>query len=375
MLGLFAGSGPSRAAPVSASDAAPHVFLIVLENQDYDASFGSGSKARYLSGPLRRQGALLSRYYGIAHHSLGNYIALISGQGPNPSTQMDCGRFVDFQARSPALDADGQAMGTGCVYPRWVPTLADQLEAAGLSWRGYMLDMGDDPAREAAHCGHPAIGTADRTQHASAMDQYAARHNPFVYFHSIIDDRARCDRHVVNLDDLAADLREAARTPNFALIVPDLCNDGHDAVCANGTPGGLPRADAFLQRWVARILASPAFKENGMLIVTFDESAAIAGGDQACCGEAAHPGPNTAKPGIGSAGGGRIGALVISDRHVRPGTLSERPYNHYSLLRSVEDLFGLRPLGFAGLAQVQPFGDDVFTRRSPYPPAPDPERR
>ena len=100
--------------------------------------------------------------------------------------------------------------GVGCVYPRSVPTLPDQLEAAGLSWKAYMEDMGNNPRRERATCGHVAIGAPDPTQGAQVGDQYASKHNPFVYFHSIIDDPVRCDAHVVNLAQLEQDLQRAA---------------------------------------------------------------------------------------------------------------------------------------------------------------------
>src|SRR5438034_702371 len=83
--------------------------------------------------------------------------------------------------------------------PAPVKTIVDQLAAKGVTWRGYMEDMGKDPTREPKTCAHPAVGSPDQTQQASANDQYATRHNPFVYFHSIIDDQARCDAHVVPL--------------------------------------------------------------------------------------------------------------------------------------------------------------------------------
>jgi hypothetical protein len=175
----------------------------------------------------------------------------------------------------------GQLPGSGCIYPAKVQTLADQLTRAGLSWKGYMEDMGADPTREAAACGHVAVGTYDTTHKASASDEYADKHNPFVYFHSIIDGAAGCRAHVVNLSALANDLKQTRTTPSFAYIVPGLCHDGHDAPCANGEPGGLVSADRFLHTWVPRILASPAFRRDGLLVITFDE-----GGDAtACCGE------------------------------------------------------------------------------------------
>src|SRR4051812_35144035 len=178
------------AAPARAEILPPvkHVFVIVLENKDFDESFGSASPAAYLSKELTGKGQLLRQYYGTSHVSLGNYITMISGQAPNPDTQSDCN--VGFKNVFPGvLGPDGQVVGAGCVYPAAAKTVADQLEAKGLTWRGYMEDMGADPAREAATCAHPAIGERDQTQSASAPDQYATRHNPFVYFHSIIDDQ------------------------------------------------------------------------------------------------------------------------------------------------------------------------------------------
>ncbi|MEA2303350.1 MAG: phosphatidylinositol-3-phosphatase, partial [Solirubrobacteraceae bacterium] len=189
-------------------------------------------------------------------------------------------------------------------------------------------------------------------------DQYATRHNPFVYFHSIID-RPACAARDVPLSRLGGDLAQAATTPNLSFITPDLCHDGHDATCADGGPGGLPAADAFLRTWVPRITASPAFRRDGLLVIAFDEAAADS---TACCGE--QPGPNTPAPGgqSGGPGGGRTGAVLLS-RFIRPGTTTAYEYNHYSLLRSIEDTFGLAHLGYAAAPGLRPFGSDVFTGR------------
>jgi hypothetical protein len=352
LLALVA-AAPAGAAPPPIG----HVFVIVLENENADTTFGPDSPAPYLARTLPAQGAFIPNYYGIGHNSLDNYLAMVSGQAPTLATQADCPLFGDVLPGTPA--PDGQVVGQGCVYPATVPTVADQLERAGLGWKGYMEDMGLDPARDGGTtCAHPAIGTPDGTQQASATDQYATRHNPFVYFHSIIDRPAVCGARDVPLTGLGADLRSAKTTPALSFIVPDLCHDGHDTTCADGGPGGLPAADAFLRTWVPRITASPAFGRDGLLAVLFDE----AGDDgSACCGE--QPGPNTPAPGgqTGGPGGGRTGAVLLS-RYVRPGTVSTMAYNHYAFLRSVEDLFGLGHLGYAGQAGLRPFGPDVYTR-------------
>jgi phosphatidylinositol-3-phosphatase len=363
------------ATTASALPAVRHVFVIVLENEGYSGTFGDPSAYPYLATTLPSEGALLQQYFGIGHFSNDNYIALLSGQAPNPSNQADCQVFADFPAGT-TVGAGGQINGSGCVFPTSVPTVADQLDAAHLTWKGYMQDMGNDPSREAAVCGHPAVGTPDHTQAAVPGDGYATRHDPFVYFHTIIDDSALCDARVVPLGSttgalpatapagttgLATDLRSVATTPNLSFITPDLCSDGHDSPCVNEAGGGSAAAnvDAFLSTWVPKITHSPAFTKNGLLIVTFDE-ADVTGPTAdatACCNE--QPGPASAQPGLSGPGGGRTGTVLISP-FIRPGTVSTVPYNHYSTLATIEALFGLSKLGQAATTSAT-FGKDVFT--------------
>lgn len=373
-----------------------HVFLIVVENKSYDLSFGSDTAAPYLGKTLPAQGLLLENYYATSHASLGNYISLISGQGANAQTQADCPIFTD--SFNLGIDSDGQIRGSSCLYPVTVPNLADQLRAAGISWKAYQEDMGNDPSRYdpalaassarpygPRRCGHAAVGEQDHTQAATASDQYAMRHNPFMYFRSVIDDQAYCDEHVVNLADaFAQDLKSVDRTPAFSFITPNLCSDGHDANCADGSVGGLTGIDRFLSEWVPKILASPAFQKDGLLIITYDESSNQASNPsdaEACCGESGTPYQLLLQPGIVGPGGGRVGAVLISP-FIKAGTVSTRRYNHFALLRSVEDIFGLAYLGHAKEGDVanavsscddgqQPcsFGADVYTARSPKLPA------
>jgi phosphatidylinositol-3-phosphatase len=346
MLGmLLAVPAVASAAPSSIR----HVFVIVLENKDYDQSFGPQAKSPQLGRELPAQGVLLTQYHGIGHLSLDNYIAMVSGQGPNPITQSDCQIFQELFPGT--MGADGQATGFGCVYPAHVKTVADQLTAKGLTWGGYMEDMGNTTTEDRT-CRHPTLNTPDRTQSATATDQYAARHNPFVYFHSIIDS-PDCFERDVPLDRLQGDLLSYETTPNLTFITPDLCSDGHDEPCPDGRPGGYASIDAFLAEWVPRIKASPAYNRDGALIVTFDESES---GAEGCCVQD-HPNTPNAGGETAGPGGGRIGAVVVS-KLVRPGTTSDTPYNHYSFLRTLEDIFGLEPLGFA--ARSTAFGSDVF---------------
>ena len=342
--------------------------MVILENEDYATSFGSSSPAPYLAQTLPAAGVLLQNYYGIGHESNDNYIAMISGQGPNIDTQGDCQIFSDFLTTGPVSALTGQAPGEGCVFPTSVPSLPDQLQQAGISWKAYMEDMGNTATRESATCGHPSLNTQDGTQTATSADNYATRHDPFVYFHSVIDNQAYCDQHVVSLKPLATDLQTLATTPQFVFITPSLCHDGHDSPCADGEPGGLKSVNSFLQTLVPEIVQSPAFQQDGLLLITFDESSGPQSDASACCGEGPNL-PNTPLPGITGLGGGVVGAVAIAPQFIKPGTVSKLSYNHYSMLRTVEDIFGLSYLGYAGASGQASFGADVFSAATPKFPA------
>jgi phosphatidylinositol-3-phosphatase len=199
----------------------------------------------------------------------------------------------------------------------------------------------------------------------ASSGKYARKHNPFVFFDSL---RAsgQCQANDVGLDQLAGDLQSSATTPNLSFIVPNQCNDGHDA-CPSSFPignpitddqDGLRQIDAFLRKWVPQITASPAYKQDGLLIVTFDEAVETT----ACCNEQpgpADPNPGSYVAGMPAPGGGNTGTVLLSP-FVEPGSVNINEYNHYSLLRSLEDLFGVSHLGYAGQDGLQPFGADVF---------------
>jgi hypothetical protein len=389
-----------------------HILVIELENEGYTATFGPGSPATYLNGTLRKKGVLLPKYYATGHFSLDNYIAQVSGQSPTGDTQADCSaNGFAFAPVSPGTSYPkhspdyGQVQGTGCVYPHAVATIANQLDTRYppnpsthvAAWRAYEEDMGNDPTRDGGTtCAHPAVGATDTAEVATPTDQYTTRHNAFVWFQSIIGNAAECAANDVALGvlgsngrpeaqgSLAHDLRSESTTPRFGFVAPNLCDDGHDDTCAGvnsaGTHvGGLEGDDLFLQHWMPLILHSPAYRNGSMLVVvTFDE-ADVNSSDptyaQACCHEPT--GPNTSSPGNASAtsdtapGGGRTGALLLDSRYIAPGTVdSSVAYNHYSALRSYEDLLGLTSggtdghghLGYAAAPGLRPFGHDVFTR-------------
>ena len=161
--GSLAGTGGTQA--VAAGRSLPpvkHVFVIVLENESYASTFGNPAADPYLAVTLPAQGALLRNYYGTGHESNDNYTAMVSGQAPDPQNQGDCQYYTDFTGAG-TVPPD-QAVGSGCVYPASVHTVAGQLSSAGLRWKGYMEDMGNDPSREAGTCAHPPLNARDNTE-------------------------------------------------------------------------------------------------------------------------------------------------------------------------------------------------------------------
>jgi hypothetical protein len=354
---------PTRHAGVTISStglkagAIKHVWLIILENKSYDATFTGLNQNSYLWKTLPSQGMLLTNYYGTGHFSMDNYLSLTTGQAPLQDTQSDCsvenfdiGTNANIvkhganrgQVASPANSSQPSGAnapnGTnGCTYPEDVPTLFNQLDAAGRTWKGYAQDLHNQPGREDSTCGAPGTAANNPTTNplfmtntpahpfppgvvsftgAQANDQYVAKHFPFAWFHSLsgtgtepglttpVGGGTDCDaKHIANLDDASAglfhDLQHESTTPTFSWITPDNCNDAHDAICAGNnisgsfdaqgrpiyqspTPdpqstapknytGGLYASDLFLEYYVPMIERSPAFRDGGLIDITFDE--------------------------------------------------------------------------------------------------------
>ena len=274
--------------PTAPVPAFKHIFVIMLENKAYDEIVDS-SNAAYIA-KLAHQYALASQFYGVGHPSLPNYIALTSGD--TFGITRDC---------------------NDCFLNQ--PNLADQIEASGRTWKGYMESM---PS---------ACFVGD------APPLYRQKHNPFIYYDSIRNNPARCAR-IVPFSEFASDL-QANTLPDFVWITPNMCNDGHDCPVSS--------ANAWLEQWIPQILASPAWKDNGALFLTFDEGEKA--DDGGCCQYAT---------------GGRIATLVISPL-ARPGYESTVGYTHYSLLRTIESAWQLAPLGHAA-CDCSPTMADFFTK-------------
>jgi phospholipase C len=300
-----------------------HILVIIEENKEYDEIVG-GVAAPNIARLARAYGNA-TRFYGETHPSEGNYVALLGGD--TDGIRDDDAWFCKPGTANPACPAERFEKD----YPDHTvhgPGLNDQLVAAGLTWKAYMEDL-PAPGSLAYVASRPPID--DGTIHTAL---YASKHAGFVNFASVQDDPRRADR-LVGFDRLNADLA-SGRLPNFALIVPNQCNEMHGLVgphvpadcLATNTAALISRGDAETARLVAAIQATTAWRsrDNTAIVITFDEGAA--GERTGCC------------IGPPNLGGGHIPTIVITNHGPR-GLTDATPYNHYSLLRTIEDAFGI----------------------------------
>jgi len=334
-----------------------HVVVVALAQKGFTEAFGSASKAPYLGKQLRRQGVLLRRYHATSHGSLPNLTGLLSGQGANPDLAQGCPMLTPFVvAGRPA--PDGQVRGKGCVFPASVPTLPAQLDAEKIAWRAYVEGADPPPDTPPAPCQAPPA--------APDGPPPVVDRNPFLFFAGIAGARD-CTSKVTGFAPLAADLAGAPeQAPALSIILPDACHAGREGACPAGEPDGLARADGWLREVIPHLLAAPAYADDTMIVITFDQARAT--GSEAdfasCCGQQRGVNePENVDPQAPAAGGGRVGALVLSPR-ITPGRVSDVLYNHFALLRTIERAFKLDLLGLAGADELQPFGRDVFDAKA-----------
>jgi hypothetical protein len=449
-----------------------HVFLIVMSDQGFGQTFAPGSPDSYLSSTLVRQGELIQDYYAVAGSELANRIALISGDGPTQQTAADCPVFATIKPAT--KHALGQIIGSGCVYPPSVDTLADELTAAHKTWKAYVEGIDKGPRGQPSSCRHPKLGAGSGGPAPSPADPYLTWSNPFVYFSSVTRQQA-CRQNDVSLDQLSKDLKSNRAAPTFAYVTPGACDNGSETPCSPDATAGLEPADAFLNRVVVMIKDSAAYRDNGLIAITFDEAPqnGAHADPSACCNTPRYPnltgtsttvttaaevastpttsttstttagssgtettttGPPTdtttttgtttttstttttatssppivtttttatgsppsvppptppppattvgttttsptttttstttsapASGGTGqttpTGGGGQVGLLLISP-YVKPGTTDLVDYyNHFSLLATIENLFGVKRLGYAGDLSLPVFDAAIF---------------
>jgi phosphatidylinositol-3-phosphatase len=325
LVGLLAGwiAAPAGAQPRPAGlEGVPsykHVVVLVEENESQSVTFAPDSPAHYLN-ELRNQGTYTPNYYGTGHVSLGNYIAMTSGQPGNPLTDTDCVGVSLYTCAQTTLAFDnGRHLG-------------DQLDDAGVSWKAYM-DGAPTPcfhspyATDPYNLVFPDLYQGDGDGAPDGAQDYADRHNPFIYYPDLVGNDARCAAHERPFSELAGDLA-ADQLPAFSFITPDTCHDGHDDPCSSGAPGGLVSADAWLAE-NGPPLIDYLNAHDGLLVITFDEG-----------GRDPDPAANSCATCAAYGIGGRVGAVIVGT-HVPAGRTVPTGYDHMSLLRTLEDSFGI----------------------------------
>ncbi len=262
-----------------------HVFVIMLENRNYKQVIGSPAMPYF--NELADNNVLFSDYYGVGHPSQANYLAITGGS--------------TF------------GVHTNCVTCYVNDTnIADLIEQSGRTWKTYQENMP-----------YPCfIGDSGK---------YVQRHNPFIYYDDIRTDKARCRRSVVPLTELSVDIK-ADNLPNYAFIMPNLCDSAHDC--------NLSAPDQWLKKMIPELQASQKPGEKYMILITFDEDLKSNIG---CCG-------------FGPYGGGHVATILISPQ-AKDGFVDATPYSHYSALKTILEAWNLPPLGFTAKPETNAFLD------------------
>jgi phospholipase C len=292
-----------------------HIVIIMLENHSQDSVINNPDTPKITA--LAHQYGYAADYYGVTHPSLPNYIAMTSGNNWYSNSD-DPGQRFDHV------------------------NIVDQLEAARISWTAYMESM-------------PSVGFLGAYYPPDENQAfYVARHNPFLLYADVRNNPERL-QHDVPLTQLDADLA-AGKLAQFVWISPNVCRDMH------GSPDECPftndaklrmDGDAFVGEWVAKIVASPAWTKNSVIFVMTDETDfngnPATGGwlsAAACCNSPVVLKGATFFPAGGQYGGGLSPFVAIGDP-VKPGYISQTPLNHYAVLRTIEESFGMPLLGMA----------------------------
>jgi hypothetical protein len=344
----------SASSPHSANAHLKHVFVIVLENHSQSSVIGDPN-APYITSLAHTYG-MADRYYGVTHPSLPNYVAMITGSNQGVNDDQPTNHFA-------------------------VENLVDQLEAHGHTWDAYMESL-------------PSVGF---TGPQFPVDQplYVNKHNPFVLMDDVRNNPARL-AHIKPYTDLASDLA-ARHVADFVYIVPNQCHDMHGGIyvtigdgdgtpCPYGSAKNDPndaslkqKADGFVHQTVQAIMSSKAWTGNSAIFIVADENdytgnPATDGWESAawCCDSPilpeghmfldSHGQPDGnvwhGQDGDYHYGGGLSPAVVVTTNGPR-GFVSHVPYNHYSLLTTIEENWKLGFLGNAGDAAggVVPMND------------------
>jgi len=224
-------TAPTLQAPISQVPAFDHVFVVMMENTNYDEVIGDTTDAPFINS-LTNQGTLLYNYSGVYHPSDENYLSIAGGD-----------TFVKGAIYYPNIKVTAQHIG-------------DELEAAGKTWKAYEQGM----------------GTPCNTSN-NYDSYYQPDDAPFINFTNISGNPTRCAAHLFDTTQLNTDLQSVGTTPNFAWIAADDYYDGESS--GNGSSTSLQVQNGWLQQTLQPIFNSPAWKQQrSLLVLTWDESEA-----------------------------------------------------------------------------------------------------
>src|ERR1044071_3436559 len=272
-----------------------HVVIVLEENESYPAVIGSPSMP-YLNS-LASQNALATQYYANTHPSIGNYFMLTTGQIITNNDSLNSTVNVDNIVR--------------------------HLLTAGKTWKSYAESL-------------PSVGYIGGDQYP-----YVRHHNPLSYFSDVTNSSVQ-RLNLVPFTHFATDLSNN-QLPNYSFVVPNLNHDAHDCPtaptgCTNDVK--LATADAWLKNNIAPLFNNPGFKQDGILILVFDEGFST---------DTAH-------------GGGHVGALAVGPG-VRKGFKSTAFYQHQNVLRTTLDALGVH--SYPGIAGSSADMADMFGAAPP----------
>src|SRR5579864_6630445 len=294
---VSASADSQQQGPVPAFD---HVFVIMMENTSFTSLIGNPN-APWINQAARQFG-LATNYFGVTHPSQPNYIAATSG-GTN-GVPDDNDITVD------------------------VPNIVDQVEASGRTWTAYMQSY--------SLCANPLA-------HSCGNQLYERKHNPFISYADVQSNPARV-ANIVDFSQLDTDLA-SGHVANYVWISPDQCHDMHGRAATPADPCDFSQVqslittgDTFLSDTVGKIMSSPAWTKNSVIFIPWDESDFTGkgpfgfGDTSGCCDSVP--------------GGGHVVSLVITGFGNQLPHRSPVAYNHFSMLRTIQDSWQLECLGF-----------------------------
>jgi hypothetical protein len=292
-----------------------HIFVIVEENKAYKEIIGSPNAPNI--NQLAKTYGLASNFYGEVHPSEANYIAMLAGStfGIHDDDAYYCqpNQADRFCSNSKLPDYANHTVSS--------KSLLDQLEQKGLTWKGYFESIAAPGSKAVVY---PNVIRA----------LYASKHNGFISLKKVQDDPNELKK-IVGLDQLTADLK-SGNVPNYSHIILNQCHEMHGLPECFGSSGLIRTGDAWTGRVVKQITSSSMWNSpgNSAIIITWDEdnNPRNKTETQGCCGFDPKSHANF--------GGGQIPTVVITNHGPR-GVVDNTPYNHYSLLRTTEDAFGI----------------------------------